>query len=160
MGFNWGEVVDAFIEFKGEGTVACDDENDLENEEAPSAVQAHKHRVTFGLRCEKGRPGGYIRVWGPSADPKRDLDCHVVIERYNGTVAVSSTIAGHLAAVPRPNPIESILDNPVGASCGPYSQRFATAIPPEEMGPTGTYKTPIELVAKIAAAVAQATGAW
>ncbi len=71
--------------------------------------------VSFRLR---GAPNGYVRVWGPSADPSKRGTSYICIERYNGALAFRHEgLARRLEAKPRAQ--ERIESDPLGWSAGP-----------------------------------------
>ena len=103
---------------------------------------------------------GYVRVWGPSSDPNRPNDCYLIIEQYNGAVAVRQEIAQHLAGVvARPHGV-NIRTDPVGFSCGRDYGKFGNAIPPSAMGPGCTYSTSANLVQAIIGAFSAERIPW
>jgi hypothetical protein len=64
-----------------------------------------------------GRTNNYVRIYGPSVETKSGAPC-LVIERYNGTVAVNvESVAGALRFATRPKD-KTIRQDPLGASSG------------------------------------------
>jgi hypothetical protein len=133
MSFTWTQIVDAFIEH--EHAVGTD-----RGQAGPS--------VAFGLRDADGNAGGYIRVWGPSADRHRDNECYVLIARYNGAI----TLRDALGTVRHSEPLQRtlhIFDHPAGYTSGPPPAWNDRVITPKFMGTNSGYATPTELVVDV-----------
>jgi hypothetical protein len=86
------------------------------------------------LRRRGGQPG-YIHVVLNGVDPEDRQNRHVVIEMFNGTVAVAESLCASVFESPsdhvRPN--ERIQDNPRGYSAGPKYGRFKWALTHDEV---------------------------
>jgi hypothetical protein len=80
-----------------------------------------KSHVTL---AERSLPNGYVRIYGPSAKPRKKRTCHLIVERMNGAVAVTKELRSHLSVHPRPMPAKSIAADPAGFSSGPKYGRF------------------------------------
>lgn len=78
-------------------------------------LDRHRSTVTIGAR---GGLYGYVRIFGPCADPTtQNVPC-VIVERYNGSVLFNDErVARVLGATPRPAD-KHIWEHPLGASGG------------------------------------------
>ncbi len=88
-----------------------------------------KHRQFVSI----GRRKHYIRVYGPSTEPVAGKP-HVVVERYNGTVAFNrDAVAQQIVGIQRRTspPLIHIHHDPIGASAGDYGN-FEWAISIED----------------------------
>jgi len=107
-----------------------------------------KSHVTFAARSP---PEVYVRVYGPSADPNKTSQCHVIVGA-NGSIAVSEELKPHLQVAERPDGVR-VADDPAGFGSGPNYGRFRWTI-------TGHYATPYDLVVDVVRAVGKASIAW
>ncbi len=154
MAFTAQQILNAFIERSAEGASAGDD-HELGEADLPDGTPAPR-AVTFGLRCTN--PFGYVRVWGPSGSTARWADCHIIVERYNGAVAVSREIAALLPLVePRPDG-SRITEHELGYSCGKNYGRFDRALRPSAA--QHHYPTARALVEALINAVEKAGFTW
>jgi hypothetical protein len=154
MAFTWHEVVQAFIEDavlrRGNPNQGDPDDDHAED------VTGH---VTVGLRAA-AQGGGYIRIWGPNANPRRATTSYLVVQRYNASLGVTSDLAPHIDGAAPLNGEASIHQDPLGASAGPRLGRFTHGIHPDLMGPGGRYPTAEALVTSVKAAFGKARIQW
>jgi hypothetical protein len=82
-------------------------------------VRALEEKTVTGQFVLISRQKHYIRVYGPQTPPTNGAP-HLVVERYNGTVAFNhSSVAKRIQGIrPRPTPMARIQKNPLGASAG------------------------------------------
>lgn len=154
MAFTAQQILDAFVERSADGASGSDDD-ELGEADVPGRSPAPR-AVTFGLRCTK--PFGYVRVWGPGGSAARWADCHIIVERYNGAVAVSREIAAQLPLVePRPESVR-ITEHEIGYSCGKNYGRFVQALRPSVA--RNHYATARALVDDLINAVEKAGFTW
>lgn len=107
-----------------------------------------KH-VTF---AERSAPGGYVRVYGPSADPSDTSASYVIIEDQTGAVAVTEELTPFLPVRDRPG--RPIAHDPSGFSSGPNYGRYRWTVVTDDIS------TPAALVSRVADAFRKAKIEW
>lgn len=126
--------------------------------EWPTTIK--RPHVSFGLRCQKGHGGGYVYVWGPSADAANLQESRVIIELWNGVVGVRQPLHQHIPGMVARVSAATIKNDPLGYSCGPSFGDFTHGIPPSAMGPGTLYPDAQAVVAAVLAAFAKAGVSW
>ncbi len=167
MPFTWTQIVEALVDYRryelhgrDEAGPATAEDADEAGPDTTTGKRVQGTSVAFGLRDGAGPTGGYIRVWGPSADHKKNAQCHFTIARYNGAIHLRKTIARHVAHT---SPIvrdKGVFVDPCGFTSGPPAAAFTHAISPSHMGSPGRYETPGALVSGLLAAMRAAGVTW
>ena len=138
---------------------AGDNGDDLAAESSPADVAQHP-AVSFGMRCRRGPGGGYVRVWGPNADPRSVSQSHVIIEMYNGMVGVRAPLHQHIGGAVERVSSATIKSDPLGYGCGSNYGPFTHAIPSIAMGPGALYPDAAAVVAAVLAAFRKLGWRW
>jgi hypothetical protein len=108
----------------------------------------------------KGPGRGYVRVWGPSANPQNPRQSHVIIELWNGVVGVRAPLHQHIPGTVARVTTATIVNDPLGYGCGPNFGGFSHAIPSSAMGPGTLYPDARSIVVAVLSAFAAAGMPW
>jgi len=125
---------------------------------ASDVLEAFIHRsakdASHVTLAERSTPQGYVRVYGPSADPANTSTSHVIVGVLNGAVSVTEELMPHLPVRDRPNPPQPIAKDPAGFSSGPNYGRYRWTLVTEDIG------SPEELVRRVLDAFRKAQIDW
>jgi len=156
MALSPDELMRAFIEYP----MAMVDDNDDVGAETPTVAAVKRPYVAFGLRCRNGPGRGYVRIWGPSANPQNPGQSHVIIELWNGVVGVRAPLHQHIPGTVARISTATIVNDPLGYSCGPSFGEFTHAIPSNAMGSGAVYPDARSVVTAVLSAFAAAGMPW
>lgn len=110
-------------------------------------VRRSARDASFVCLAERAPPSGYVRVYGPTANPRDWRTCYVIVERPNGAVCVSEELSGLPGIKDRPNPPLPIALDDGGYAAGPRYGRYRWWLPPSSAD--SEYDSPDGLVDKI-----------